>query len=66
MFRSEEGAKHRGANHPSAKQNRRESSRIRYTQQRDEHFKQLIDISVPFYVNYILYDSSDFSYRYNM
>lgn len=35
----------------------------RYTQQRDELFKQLIDISVPFYMNYILYGSSDFSYR---
>ena len=35
----------------------------RYTQQRDELFKQLIDISVPFYMNYVLYGSSDFSYR---
>lgn len=31
--------------------------------QGDELFKQLIDISVPFYMNYILYGSSDFSYR---
>ena len=35
----------------------------KYTQQRDELFKQLIDISVPFYMNYIIYGSSDFSYR---
>lgn len=37
----------------------------RNTQQRDQIFKQLDDISVPFRINYFLYGSPDFSYNLN-